>query len=144
MSLLKLFKKEKTSKKEKDSLVSKSTSDKVVVDKKTAVSKPASRQGKKENILFSGKRYIKKPWVSEKTTGLVSINQYVFLVDKSANKPLIREEVERHYGVQVESVNMILKRGKIKRLGRSISRRPSFKKAVVTLKAGQKLDIYPQ
>ena len=82
--------------------------------------------------------------MSEKTTGLVSINQYVFLVDKSANKPLIREEVERHYGVQVESVNMILKRGKIKRLGRSIGRRPSFKKAVVTLKAGQKLDIYPQ
>lgn len=139
MDLLKSFKKEKTSKKEKDSSAV----------KKAVVGKPASRRGKtatgkKEKVLFSGKRYIKKPWVSEKTTGLVSINQYVFLVDKSANKPLIREEVERHYGVQVESVNMILKRGKIKRLGRSIGRRPSFKKAVVTLKAGQKLDIYPQ
>jgi large subunit ribosomal protein L23 len=78
---------------------------------------------------------------SEKSQNLQKYNQYVFVVDKKASKPAIRRAVEMKYGVKVESVNVINYRGKTKRWRTTISHRPDFKKAIVSLKAGEKIEI---
>ena len=88
---------------------------------------------------------IKKPLVSEKTAALgKNYNKYVFLVDRQANSQEIKKAVEGIYKVKVTAVNLINQKGKVKRLGRSLGRRSDFKKAVVTIKEGQTIDILPK
>lgn len=84
---------------------------------------------------------VRKPWLSEKAGGLGVNNQYVFLVQKSANKKEVEREISRRYGVKVEAVNIIRQPSKAKRIGNIAGRAAGFKKAVVTLKAGEKLEI---
>ncbi len=84
---------------------------------------------------------LKKIGVSEKITDLNKNNQYVFFVQTTANKDEIKKEVNRRYDVKVRAVNIIRMRGKVKRIGNKFGRRPSFKKAIVTLKPGHKIEI---
>ncbi len=91
--------------------------------------------------LLSSRVLLRKPWTSEKAHLLQGQNQYVFLVDLKAKKPQIKKEVARHYGVRVADVNIILQKGKTKRLGRSTGKRSDFKKAIVTLAVGNKIEI---
>ncbi len=84
---------------------------------------------------------IKKIWVSEKATAAKKNNQYLFLVEARVNKNEIKKEISRKYGVKVEAVNIINIKGKEKKFGRHLSRRPSLKKAVVTLSPGHKIEI---
>ena len=87
---------------------------------------------------------IKKPIISEKTMELSKINKYVFLVDRQANTCEIKKGIKSIYKVDVESVNIINQKGKVKKSGRGASRRPSSKKAVVTIKKGQTIDVLPK
>lgn len=87
---------------------------------------------------------IKKPIISEKTMDLSNINKYVFSVDREASSCEIKKGIESIYKVKVESVNIINKKGKVKRLGRSLGRRPASKKAIVTIKKGQVIDVLPK
>jgi len=87
---------------------------------------------------------IKKPIVSEKTMDLSKINKYVFSVDRKASSYEIKKRVESIYKVNVEAVNIINQEGKVKRLGRSVGRRPDSKKAIITVKKGQIIDIMPK
>ncbi len=87
---------------------------------------------------------IKKPIISEKTMELSKINKYVFLVDRQANTCEIKKGIKSIYKVDVESVNVINQKGKVKKSGRGASRRPSSKKAVVTIKKGQTIDVLPK
>jgi large subunit ribosomal protein L23 len=81
---------------------------------------------------------IRRPVVTEKTLNLkYQLNQVVFEVSRDANKLQIRQAVESLLGAKVEDVNTLIVRGKTKRVGRSIGRRSNWKKAVVTLKAGE-------
>lgn len=81
---------------------------------------------------------IRRPVVTEKTLNLKDqLNQVVFEVSRDANKLQIRQAVESLLGAKVEDVNTLIVRGKTKRVGRSIGRRSNWKKAVVTLKAGE-------
>ncbi|MFH0712760.1 MAG: 50S ribosomal protein L23 [Candidatus Jorgensenbacteria bacterium] len=84
---------------------------------------------------------VRKNWVSEKATDLQAKNQYVFLVREEANKNEVKKEISRKYGVKIKSVNMISIKGKRKRFLRTLGRKPAIKKAVVTLKPGEKLEI---
>jgi len=91
------------------------------------------------------KTIIRKPLVSEKTVALgKDYNKYVFLVDNQANSQEVKKVVENIYKVKVVTVNLINQKGKVKRLGRSLGRRSDFKKAIVTVKAGQIIDILPK
>ena len=74
----------------------------------------------------------------------MSLNQYIFQVDKKASKKRIKEAVERTYNIKVEKVRIINIPRKKKNLGRYNGWKPSFKKAVVTLKEGHKIEIMPQ
>lgn len=86
---------------------------------------------------------LRRPILTEKTTrGIEVLNAYVFLVDPEANKLLVKKAVEEAFGVKVVKVNMRNRKGKFKRIGRSSGFGKDRKEAIVTLKAGDKLDIY--
>ncbi len=85
-----------------------------------------------------------RPLVSEKTTGAMADNKYTFLVDARADKTQIKEAVEEVFGVDVTQVNTVRQLGKMRRMGVFSGRRSSFKKAIVTLKAGQKIKVFEE
>ena len=78
---------------------------------------------------------------TEKGTLQAVSNKYLFSVKKNANKIQIRRAVEDAYKVKVEKVNTQLTPGKAKRVRQQLGQTPEWKKAVVTLKAGQKIDL---
>lgn len=82
------------------------------------------------------------PIISEKATRIAEKqNQVLFKVLRNATKPEIKAAVERMFKVEVESVQTVNQKGKIKRFGRSMGRRDHVKKAYVSLKAGQELNF---
>ncbi|MCA9829674.1 MAG: 50S ribosomal protein L23 [Dehalococcoidia bacterium] len=83
-----------------------------------------------------------RPLVTEKTTVLTALDKYVFEVDARANKAQIREAVEIAFSVRVVDVNTMMMKGKPRRFGRKVVNRPDWKKAVVTLVAGDKIDLF--
>ena len=85
---------------------------------------------------------LRRPLVTEKSTRLSERNKYVFEVDKRANKDQVRLAVEKAFKVGVVSVNIIKVPGETKRMGRRAIARPSWKKAIVTLKEGDKIQFF--
>ena len=82
------------------------------------------------------------PIISEKATSVAEKhNQVMFKVLRSATKPEIKAAVELMFKVEVESVQTVNQKGKVKRFGRSIGRRDHVKKAFVSLKPGQELNF---
>jgi len=81
---------------------------------------------------------IVKPVLTEKSYDFLESKRYTFLVDKRASKTEIRQAVEEIFGVKVDRVNTVNSLGKIKRQGAHSGRRPSTKKAYVTLKKDSK------
>ena len=79
--------------------------------------------------------------ISEKSTYLAEENQYVFKVNLNSNTTEIRKSVEGIYGVNVLSVNIIKIPSKKRRLGKTEGFRKAYKKAVVKIKEGQKIEI---
>ena len=85
---------------------------------------------------------IRRPVISERTMDLLAENKYTFEVDIKATKPQIREAVEQIFNVDVEKVNTMRVRGKKRRMGRSEGKRPDWKKAIVTVKEGQRIELF--
>jgi large subunit ribosomal protein L23 len=88
-----------------------------------------------------------KPVLSEKANKQAEkMNRYTFVVDRKANKLEIKKAVESFYGVQVEMVNTSVVPSKLKakytKAGFIVGRKPAKKKAVVTVAAGELIDIY--
>jgi large subunit ribosomal protein L23 len=84
-----------------------------------------------------------QPLLTEKITGLrEKTNTVGFIVHPDANRVQIKQAVESLLKVKVEKVNVLNIRGKVKRLGRFSGRRSDWKKAFVTLKKGEKLEMY--
>jgi large subunit ribosomal protein L23 len=82
------------------------------------------------------------PVVSEKSYGQIVENRYTFKVHKDAHKTQIRQAVEELFEVHVIAVNVIKVQPKPKRRGLFQGTRPGWKKAIVELKAGEKIDIF--
>ena len=87
---------------------------------------------------------IVSPAITEKATMASDNNQVVFEVDRGANKIQIRSAVEALFGVKVVSVNTLIQRGKVKRMGRSYGKRHNWKKAIVTLRAGDDISFFSE
>jgi len=88
---------------------------------------------------------IVRPVVSEKSTVLGELGKYVFEVAPDANKIQIKHAIEEVFSnkkVQVLTVNIVRVPGKERRRGRSVGMTRSWKKAIVTLRAGQRLDLF--
>ena len=80
--------------------------------------------------------------ITEKTTLLMQENKYTFQVPLNANKVEIRKAVESIFNVKVEKVATIRVLGKTKRMGRTMGKRSDYKKAIVTLKAGETIELF--
>jgi large subunit ribosomal protein L23 len=83
-----------------------------------------------------------RPIVSEKSYGLLDENKYTFLVDPNANKTEIKIAVERLFNVKVTTVNTINRQGKRRRTRFGLGKRPDTKRAIVTVAAGDRIDIF--
>jgi large subunit ribosomal protein L23 len=85
---------------------------------------------------------LRRPIVTEKSTMLAASGKYVFEVAIGANKLQIQEAVEKAFDVHVRAVNVMRVRGKTSQRGRTISRAPDWKKAIVTLRPGEQIQIF--
>lgn len=85
---------------------------------------------------------LRRPVVTEKSTLLQGQNKYVFEVATAANKAQIQEAVEKAFNVKVLAVNVSNVHGKVRRIGRTFGRTPDWKKAIVTLRAGDKIEVF--
>jgi large subunit ribosomal protein L23 len=84
-----------------------------------------------------------EPVVSEKSYDLIQdFNTYTFVVDKRANKTEIKQAIAEIFDVRVTRVNTINRRGKMKRTGWKMGKRPDTKRALVTLAVGSSIDIF--
>lgn len=84
---------------------------------------------------------ITRPHVTEKSANAGAENKYIFVVSAGSNKHLVKSAVEARYGVSVKKVAVLVMPEKKRMRGRQIGWRPGFKKAVVTLKEGQSIEI---
>jgi len=120
---------------------------KPVEEKEEKTTQVASRESGVASEATSAVRratdLLSSPRVSEKAAILTSSGTYVFNVPISANKITVRKAVEKQYKVNVVRVNMVRGEGKIVRRGRISGRRSDWKKALVTLKTGQKIELHP-
>ena len=82
------------------------------------------------------------PVVSEKSYSLIEDNKYSFRVHEKAHKTQIRQAVEELFDVKVEGVNIVKVQPKPKRRGLSRGKRPGWKKAIVQLRTGDRIDIF--
>ncbi|WP_366923261.1 50S ribosomal protein L23 [Metallumcola ferriviriculae] len=83
-----------------------------------------------------------RPVISERTVELMEDNKYTFIVAKKANKSEIKKAVEEIFDVTVTRVNTLMVRGKNRRMGRFEGKTPDRKKAIVTLKPGDKIEVF--
>lgn len=84
------------------------------------------------------------PHITEKATDLSAKNQYVFKVFPKANKSEIKKAIKDCYGTEVLSVRIINVPRKQKRIGRFLGYKSGYKKAIVKIKEGQKIEILPR
>jgi large subunit ribosomal protein L23 len=85
---------------------------------------------------------LRRPLVTEKNAQLQAEGKYVFKVAAEANKNQIKQAVETSFNVAVTAVNIITVPGRQRRIGRYRVMTPSWKKAVVTLKPGDKIELF--
>ena len=86
---------------------------------------------------------IKGPIITEKLDQeRESHRHYAFLVDRKANKDAIKQAIQGLFKVTVTDIRTSIHRGKIKRIGTTFGKRPNWKRAIVTLKEGDKIDLF--
>lgn len=112
----------------------KDTKDKV----EEAVSRPTTPAPQTGNS--DAYRFVRGPHVTEKASNLASQGVYIFKVSPSANKIEIRRAIESLYHVNVSSVHVLNMPAKLRQVGRHSGKKSGYKKAMVTLVAGQKID----
>lgn len=83
-----------------------------------------------------------EPWITEEATRIAEMNKYIFKVAKNANKDEIKKAVEDVYGVKVEEVNTINIHRKKRTRGRTTGWKPGYKKAIVSVKVGDKIEFF--
>ena len=113
-----------------------------VLDKSKATEPKKEKQPQK--VVKRGKfdyQIVKQPHISEKATDLSEKNQYTFKVLPEYNKEQIKNTVEGIYGVDVVWINLIKIPAKKRRLGKTQGFRKGYRKAIVKIKEGQKIEI---
>lgn len=128
-----LFSRKKTDKKEEKEKV-----------EKEVKQEAKQKEDKKLNLVNENILLIKKPRVTEKSQLVKKYRQYVFDVDKNANKTEVKKAIETIYNVKVEKVRIVNIPFKKRRLGVTQGKKSGYKKAIVTLKEGYQIEIIPQ
>lgn len=142
-----IFKKENPEKKEPKKAMAKVKVSKTAKKSKTEVDASPIKNIDKvnKNRKKSGKAFqvLNFPHITEKASGLTANGQYVFKVWKSANKIEIKRAIEDVYGVNVVAVNIINVPGKERRVGKRTGLKKGYKKAIVKVMKGQKIEVLP-
>ena len=152
MAILDIFKKKKIEKKEiiKKEKKEKKTEEapkapKIVKEEKVEKAPSVVRKATKKRKKFSGSyRVLKIPHVTEKATDLTKQDQYIFRVQSETNKIEVKKTVEDLYNIDVVSVQIINVPPKRRRLGKTLGWRKGYKKAIVRIKEGQKIEVLPR
>jgi large subunit ribosomal protein L23 len=87
-------------------------------------------------------RIIVRPLITEKNTNLMAFNKYCFEVDRYATKPQIKQAIESIFNVTVTKVHTMNMRGKLRRRGRQFGYTADWKKAIVTLAEGDRIELF--
>src|SRR5262249_54518942 len=103
---------------------------------------PRSRRRRTRRLGVNIHEVLRRPIITEKNTMLGEQNKYTFEVARAANKPLIKEAVEKIFNVEVTAVNTSTVPGKMRRVGKHRGMSPAWKKAVVTLRDGHRIDLF--
>ncbi len=85
---------------------------------------------------------LRRPLITEKNTMLQTQNKYAFEVAKGVSKTQVKQAVEKAFKVKVNAVNVLTVPGKMRRVGRRTTQTSPWKKAIVTLKAGDKIEFF--
>jgi len=152
MSILQKFKKKKDETKElpkkeaADNAAKKTEKNEVRDEKKTtevyALKQESAVKVKKGTKDKNAYRGLLRPVVTEKSAVLADANKYTFEISTSLNKIETSKAIQEVYGVKPKSVHVINVSGKSVRFGRKIGRRKGWRKAIVTLKKGEKIEVY--
>ncbi len=148
--MLGIFKKKKPVKKEKLRKKKEVKKPPEVKIKKKAKEKPKEEKVRtaipkaKPEISELVYKTLKAPHITEKATDLAQKNQYIFKVLPKANKVEVKKAIQQLYGVKVNSVNIINIPRKRRRLGKSEGWKKGYKKAIVRLAKGEKIDVAPR
>lgn len=115
--------------------------------KKVAVAKEETKKVTKKSdkkVFANGNAYkvLVRPLITEKVTDMSAYNKYAFEVSINTNKQEIKKAITEVYGVTPIAVHVINMIGKKVRSGRSVGKKKDWKKAVITLKAGEKIEVY--
>jgi len=101
------------------------------------IEKKASEAGNRKTVYSA---VLKRPYLTEKSKLAGSQSKYAFVVEPSATKKEVKEAAEKRFGVNVQKVNILRTKGKMKRFGNKRNMTAGLKKAVVTLIRGQKIE----
>jgi large subunit ribosomal protein L23 len=94
-------------------------------------------------MMLTDQDVVKRPLITEKAErNREASQQYAFEVHRDATKIQVKTAVEKLFTVHVTAIRTSIARGKNKRVGRSIGRRPNWKKAIVTLKQGETISLF--
>lgn len=102
------------------------------------------RPRSKKRVAERAYKVLHSPHIAEKATDFEKENKYVFKVWPKANKIEIKKAIEDTYGVYVEKVKIINIHRRRKRLGRQMGWKKGYKKAIIKVKEGQKIEILPR
>lgn len=83
-----------------------------------------------------------RPVITEKANNMMQDNKYTFIVPLTANKVEIRQAVEKIFKVKVLGVSTLRVMGKVKRMGKNQGKRPDYKKAIVKVAPGQRIELF--
>lgn len=144
MSLFDFFKRKKEPKKEtkKGKKVSAVKTAKKIKEEQKPIIEPTLVPKKK--IPGSAYGILVAPHITEKATDLAEKNKYIFKVYKRTNKAEIKRAIENIYGVNVVKVNIVNIKSKERRLGRQVGWKKGYKKAIVKIREGQKIEVLPR
>ena len=112
--------------------------------KEAAVEKVQEMRNPKEKRIDLAWRVLKHGHITEKATDALAFNKYIFNVYPERNKKEIKAAVENIYGVDVISVNVVNIPQKRRRLGKTAGWKSGYKKAIVQIKSGQKIELMPR
>jgi len=141
MAIRDIFKKKKKEKRKKEKIKGEV---KPEVEEKKPPEEVLPKVKVREKRVGEAYRVLEALHITEKATGLTKQNQYVFKVFPEANKVEIKKAIEDLYGVDVISVKIIKVPPRRRRLGRISGWRKGYKKAIVKIKEGQKIEVLPR
>ena len=111
-------------------------------EKASLAGKPEKKKGVQKLDTKNAPKVLIRPIISEKATALGINNQYIFEVSRRANKIEVKKAIHHLYGVRPFKVNITNLKGRQVRYGKNEGRTKNWKKAIITLRHGDKIDIY--